>query len=75
MKAKSISAIRQMLALQVSDAGRNFKALKKKLEQKYDTEWLTDKILEEFESKALEDLKEEFDEANEIFEDFEQHQW
>lgn len=75
MKAKTISAIREMLASQVSDARINYKALQKKLEQKYDTEWLTDKILEDFESKALKDLKEEWNEAEDIFEDFENYQW
>ena len=74
MKAKTISAIREMLAAQVSDARINYKTLQKKLEQKYDTEWVYD-LLDEYEKKALHDLREEWDEVEDIFEDFEHHQW
>lgn len=74
MKAKTISAIREMLAAQVSDARRDYKALQKKLEQKYETEWVYD-LLDDYEKKALHDLREECYEAEEFFEDFENHQW
>lgn len=74
MKAKTISAIREMLASQVSDTRKDYNALKKKLKQKYDTEWVYD-LLDDYEKKALHDLREEWDEAEEIFEDFESHQW
>jgi hypothetical protein len=74
MKAKTISAIREMLAAQVSDARRDYKALQKKLEQKYDTEWVDD-LLDDYEKKALYDLRKECYEAEEFFEDFESYQW
>lgn len=74
MKAKTISVIRQILKENKDRAYRDYKALKEKLEQKYDTDWL-ENTLNDYEKKAYYDLREEWDEAEEIFEDFESHQW
>jgi len=75
MRAKTISTIRDMLKQKRDDAHRDYKALRQKLEQKYDTEWLTFVNLEHYEQEVLAHLKEDYDAAREIFEDFEQHQW
>ena len=74
MKAKTINSIRDMLIKQKESAHRDYKTLRQKLEQKYETEWLIG-ILTDYEKRAITDLKEEYDKAREIFEDFEQHQW
>lgn len=74
MKAKTISAIREMLKENKDRAYRDYKALKEKLEQKYDTDWL-ENTLNDYEKKAYYDLREECYEAEDIFEDFENHQW
>lgn len=74
MKAKTISSIRNMLIKQKENAHKDYKDLRQKLEQKYDTEWL-DNVLNDYEKKAFYGLREECDEAEEIFEDFEHHQW
>lgn len=74
MKAKTINTIRDMLKQKKDSAHRDYKALRQKLEQKYETEWL-ENVLNDYEKKAFYGLREECDEAEEIFEDFEHHQW
>lgn len=44
------------------------------MEQKYNTEWL-DKIVTEQEKKQLNGNKQLYNEACELLEDFENHQW
>lgn len=61
MKAKSIATIRNILQLKVENASYHYKATKHTLEEKYETEWLDNKMTDE-EKKMLchdrEDLRE-----------------
>lgn len=74
MKAETISVIRTILIQKRENAYRDYKALRQKLEQKYETGWFNDKLTD-YERKALVDFKEEFYKIKEISEDFENHQW
>ena len=74
MKAKTISTIRAALKNKKDAAFNDYKALKEKLELKYNTGWLDD-IMTDYEKSAFYGLKEEYNEACEVFEDFEKHQW
>lgn len=74
MKAKSITTIREMLKLKVENASYHYKVTKATLEEKYETEWLDNKATED-EKKMLHDYREELRDAEELLEDFENHQW
>ena len=74
MKAKSITTIREMLQLKVDNASYHYKVTKATLEEKYETEWLDNKVTEE-EKSIWHDYKKVLREAEELLEDFENHQW
>lgn len=74
MKAKSIATIRNILQLKVENASYHYKVTKHTLEEKYETEWLDNKITDE-EKKMLCHDREDLREAEELLEDFENHQW
>ena len=74
MKAKSITTIREMLQLKVENASYHYNVTRATLEEKYETEWLDNKVTKE-EKRTLDDYRENLREAEELFEDFENHQW
>ena len=74
MKAKSIATIREILQQKVENASYHYKATKHALEEKYETEWLDNKITEE-EAAMLHGDRKVLREAEELLEDFENHQW
>ena len=74
MKAKSINRIHEMLKSDVEHTRYAYKTMKYNLEQKYNTEWL-DKVITEQEKKQLNGNKQLYNEACELLEDFENHQW
>lgn len=74
MKAKSITAIREILQKRVESANYQYKTREYNLEQKYKTEWLDNEMTEQ-EKKMLYGDREILREARELLEDFENHQW
>ena len=74
MKAKSIAIIREILQQRVEEADTCYKTRRHDLEQKYKTEWL-DKEMTEQEKSMLYSDKKSLNEAREVLEDFENHQW
>lgn len=74
MKAKSINRIHEMLKGDVEHTRYAYKTMKYNLEQKYNTEWL-DKVITEQEHKQLNGNMQLYNEACELLEDFENHQW
>lgn len=74
MKAKSIAMIRTILQQKVENTSQQYKATKHVLEEKYETEWLDNKITEE-EKAMLYGNRADLREAEELLEDFENHQW
>lgn len=74
MKAKSIVTIRDMLKRERDAAYMDYKNTKEHLEEKYETEWIDNKI-NDFEKEELNDVKEKYRKLNEAYEDFEEHEW
>lgn len=74
MKAESINRIHEMLKRNVEHTQSAYKTMRYNLEQKYNTEWF-DKVITEEEKKQLDESKQLFNEACELLEDFENHQW
>ena len=74
MKAKSINKIHEILKGNVEHTRYAYKTKRYNLEQKYNTEWL-DKVMTKQEKLQLEDDKRIYNEACELLEDFENHQW
>lgn len=74
MKAKSILTIREMLKKERDDAYKDYKYTKEHLEEKYDTEWIDNK-LSDSEKEELNDVKEKYWQLNEAYEDFENYEW
>ena len=73
MKAKSIITIEDILRQKKEEAKANYKSVRAKFEEKYNTEWL-DKIMEP-EKKMLEKARENYYELEQLYDDFDQHQW
>lgn len=74
MKAKSIEIIREMLKKERDEAYKDYKATKEYLEDKYQTEWIDNKI-NDSEFKELREVKIKYCDLNEVYEDFEKHDW
>ena len=74
MKAKSIEIIREMLKKERDDAYKDYKYTKDYLEEKYQTEWIDNK-LNDSEMEELREAKIKYYNLNEIYEDFEKHDW
>lgn len=74
MKAKSIEEIRQILKDKKVHAKLAYQSFKISMEKKYNTEWI-DGEMNEDEKKTLYRIKEDYNEACELFEDFEKHEW
>ena len=74
MKAKSISRIYEMLKSDVEHTRYAYETMRYNLEQKYDAEWL-DKVITKQEKKQLDGNRQLYEEARELLEDFENHQW
>lgn len=74
MKAKSIEIIREMLKKERDDAYKDYKYTKDYLEEKYQTEWIDNK-LSDSEMEELRKVKVKYYDLNEAYEDFEKHDW
>ena len=74
MKAKSIEIIREMLKKERDDAYKDYKYKKDYLEDKYQTEWIDNK-LNDSEMEELREVKIKYYNLNEVYEDFEKHDW
>ncbi len=74
MKATTITAIREMLQLKVENARYHYDVTRSSLEKKYETEWL-DKVITKEEKKTLDGDRDYLRRAEELLEDFENHQW
>ena len=74
MKAKSIEIIREMLKKERDDAYKDYKYTKDYLEDKYQTEWIDNK-LNDSEMEELREVKIKYYNLNEVYEDFEKHDW
>lgn len=74
MKAKSIDIIREMLKKERDDAYKDYKYTKDYLEEKYQTEWIDNK-LSDSEMEELCKVKVKYYDLNEAYEDFEKHDW
>lgn len=74
MKAKSIEIIREMLKKERDDAYKDYKYTKDYLEEKYQTEWIDNK-LNDSEMEELREVKIKYYNLNEVYEDFEKHDW
>lgn len=74
MKAKSITAIEMILKRRKDAEFTGYKNIRYNLEQKYGTEW-TMNDLSGPEKTMLRGQKKLCDEANELYEDFMNHEW
>lgn len=74
MKAKSIDIIREMLKKERDDAYKDYKYTKDYLEEKYQTEWIDNK-LSDSEMEELRKVKVKYYDLNEAYEDFEKYDW
>ena len=73
MKAKSIITIEDILRKKKEEAKADYKSIRARLEEKYNTEWL-DKIMES-EKEMLEEARKNYCELEQLYADFDQHQW
>lgn len=74
MKAKSIEIIRGILKKERDDAYKDYKYTKDYLEEKYQTDWIDNK-LSDSEMEELREVKIKYYDLNEVYEDFEKHDW
>lgn len=73
MKAKSIAMIRGILQQNAENARYHYNVTRAALEEKYGTEWIDSRVTAE-EKEMLYDDKKNLREAEELLEDFENHQ-
>lgn len=73
MKAKSIITIEDILRQKKEEAKADYKSIRTRLEEKYNTEWL-DEIVES-EKEMLEEARNNYYELEQLYDDFDQHKW